>query len=223
VIFDLGIGRSDRWADAEMGYAACASADTTTAEGCVGAGTGATVGKILGPTAAMKSGMGTWSVTLPDGTVIGALAVCNAFGDVWGEDGRILAGVRDVQQGGFADAMRMLHHEQNRLQFGFKAPGNAGLPETPNTTLAVVATNARLSKAEVTKLAQMAQDALPRTIRPTHTTFDGDTVFALSTGNHPAPHMTILGSLAVEVLVQALQRAVTQAVSAGGMPAMRDL
>jgi L-aminopeptidase/D-esterase-like protein len=217
VIFDLRIGRSDRWADAPLGYAACEAAGTSTPEGSVGAGMGATVGKILGAEAATKSGVGTWSETLADGTVIGALVVCNAFGDVWREGGSILAGARDLQHGGFADSAQMLRQAQ--IQAGF--PTRAKLES--NTTLAVVATDAQLTKAETTKLAQMAQNALPRTIRPIHTPFDGDTVFALSVGRRPAAHLAILGSVAADVVARAIERAATEATAAGGLPAARDL
>ena len=109
VIFDLAIGRADRWADAAMGYAACAAAGATVAEGCVGAGAGATVGKLLGPAGAVKSGVGTWSETLADGTVIGALVVCNAWGDIYRQaDGQIIAGTRDPQSGRLIDSMALL-------------------------------------------------------------------------------------------------------------------
>lgn len=221
VIFDLGIGRADRWADAAMGYAACAAATTSTPEGCVGAGMGASVGKLLGSAAAMKSGLGTWSETLYDGTTIGALAVCNAFGDVCSEGGPIIAGVRDLQQGGFADTMHLLR--QGQLRVLAEVQRLADVPSGEATTLAVIATDARLTKAEATKLAQMAQDALARTIRPVHTPFDGDTVFALSLGNRPPPHLTALGSIAADVLSVAIQRAAMQATAAGGLPAASDL
>lgn len=218
VIFDLAIGQPDRWPDAEMGYAACASAGTTVAEGCVGVGMGATVGKLLGPRTAMKSGVGTWSETLVDGTVVGALVVCNAFGDVW-HQGKILAGVRDRTNGGFADAMKLMREE--RIQRMLKTQQSSSPTDmVSNTTLAVVATNAALTKAEATRMAQMAQDAFPRAIRPIHTPFDGDTVFALSTGQHPAPHLTILGSVAADVLKHAIIRSITQAVSIAGVPAV---
>lgn len=221
VIFDLGIGQSDRWADAAMGYRACAAATNSTREGCVGVGTGATVGKILGPAGAVKSGIGTWSETLYDGTIIGALAVCNAFGDVCSESGAIIAGARNKDHLGFADTMRLLREGQLEIRSGEQRLADSDVGQ--HTTLAVVATDARLTKAEATKLAQMAQDALPRTIRPVHTPFDGDTIFVLSTGNRPALHLTVLGSIAADVLAQAIQRAALESVSAGGLPAARDL
>ncbi|NNJ09458.1 P1 family peptidase [Chloroflexales bacterium ZM16-3] len=216
VIFDLAFG-SPVWPDAAMGYAACEVAGPTTAEGCVGVGIGATVGKILGPAQAMKSGVGTWSEALPDGTTVGALVVVNAFGDVWEEHGGIIAGAR-AAGGGFVDATRALRDPALLAAFG---GGRAD--EVSNTTLAIVATDARLTKAEATKLAQMAQDGLARTIQPIHTPFDGDTVFALATGVRQGPPMVVLGSIAADVLARAVERAVRAAVGMGGLPGAGDL
>lgn len=216
VIFDLLIGSPDRFPDPAMGYAACAAASTAVAEGCVGAGSGATVGKALGPGAAMKAGVGTWSETLADGTVVGALVVVNAFGDVWRAPGIQIAGPRGPD-GRLADTLTLLRTPG--LQAAFGAPQGTGA----NTTIAVVATDARLSKAEATKLAQMAHDGLARSIRPVHTPFDGDTVFCLATGRRPAPHLVVLGSIAAEVLALAVERAVLTATALGGLPAAQDL
>jgi L-aminopeptidase/D-esterase-like protein len=221
VIFDLSIGSADRWADAQLGYAACESAGPATPEGCVGAGIGATVGKIQGFTAAVKSGVGTWSETLVDGTTVGALVVCNAFGDVWNADGSVLAGTRSLQGSGFAGATTMLRQEHIQAMFRQRHPPGEELGQ--NTTLAVIATDARLTKAEATKLAQMAQDGLARAIHPIHTPFDGDSVFALSIGERTRPHMMVLGSIAADVVSHAIRRAVMQAVSMGGVPALRDV
>ncbi len=216
VIFDLQIGRADRWADAGMGYAACEAAGATVAEGCVGAGIGATVGKLLGPAGAVKSGIGTWSETLADGTLIGALVVCNAWGDIYRQtDGQIIAGTRDPQSGRLIDSMDLLR------QPAYQAAASATAAQ--NTTLAVIATDARLSKAQATKLAQMAQDGLARAIRPVHTPFDGDTVFALATGRRAGPPLAILGAIAADVLAHAIERSVLEATSMGGLPAARDL
>jgi L-aminopeptidase/D-esterase-like protein len=217
VIFDLGLGSADRWADAHMGYVACQAAGSPAAEGCVGVGAGASVGKLLGMAGAVKSGVGTWSETLADGTIVGALAVCNAVGDVYEEaSGHIIAGARDPQSGQFVGSMALL-----------RSPAfQAAIPtviKDENTTLAVVATDARLTKAEVNKLAQMAQDALPRTIRPVHTPFDGDTVFALATGRRTGPSLAVLGAIAADVLARAIERCVLMATGVGGLPAARDL
>jgi L-aminopeptidase/D-esterase-like protein len=214
VMIDLAIGRNDRWPDAAMGYAACQAAGASVAEGCVGAGAGATVGKLFGAAAACKSGVGTWSETLADGTTIGALAVCNAWGDVYREStGEILAGTRDMASGQFVNSVELLRRAD------YQAALRSMQLWPQNTTLAVVATDAELTKAEATKLAQMAQDALARTIRPIHTPFDGDTVFALSTGRRPALPLVVLGALAADVLARAIERAVLTATAMGGLPA----
>ncbi len=212
VIFDLLIGRADAWADAGLGRAACEAASTTVEEGCVGVGAGAAVGKLLGPAGAMKSGVGTWSETLADGTVVGALVVCNAWGDVYNEaSNTILAGTRMPGSNTFADARQLLR--QPAYQAGLQMMAQ-------NTTLAVVATTARLSKAETNKLAQMAQDGLARTIKPVHTPFDGDTVFALATGQQPALPLAVLGAVAADVVAQAIERSVRLATAMGGLPAL---
>lgn len=216
VIFDLALGSAERFPDAAMGYAACAAAGRDVAEGCVGAGMGATVGKLLGIGAAMKAGVGTWGERLPDGTTVGAVAVVNAFGDVWREHGPIIAGARGPD-GRPADSSALLRDPRVLQAFGARAGA------AQNTTIAVVATDARLTKAEAAKLAQMAHDGLARTIRPVHTPFDGDTVFALATGLRPAPHMVVLGSVAADVLARAVERAALEAVGMGGLPAARDL
>jgi L-aminopeptidase/D-esterase-like protein len=216
-LYDLMLGRADRWADAAMGYAACEVADTSAAEGCVGVGIGATVGKLLGLQHAMKGGVGTWSETLADGVTVGALVVTNAFGDVFDEaSGAVLAGVRHPEYGGLGQAQLMLRDP--RYQPALNRP-----IAPQNTTLAVVATDARLGKAAAQKLAQMAHDGLPRTIRPIHTPFDGDAVFALATNQRPAPQMVVLGSVAADVLARAVERSVKSAVSLGGVPSYSEL
>jgi L-aminopeptidase/D-esterase-like protein len=217
VIFDLGFGGVG-WPDAAMGYAACESAGALRAEGCVGAGLGATVGKLLGPALAMKGGLGSWCEVLADGTSVGALVVVNAVGDVWEEHGGIIAGAR-APAGGFADATRALRDP--RLLAAFR--GGPPPSEISNTTIAIIATDARLSKAEASKLAQMAQDGLARTIRPIHTPLDGDTVFAMATGRRDGPPLMVLGSVAADVLARAVERAARAAVGMGGLPAARDL
>lgn len=215
-LFDLAIGRADRFPDAAMGYAACTAASTEVVEGCVGAGTGATVGKILGMPWAMKAGIGSWSEQLPDGSTIGALVAVNALGDIWRDRGALLAGVRDPIHGGLADTIALLRHPSRQVGFAWgRAP--------TNTTLVVVATDATLDKAGARKLAQMAQDGLARTIRPIHTPYDGDCVFALATGARPAVPLLLLGSLAAEVVAHAVERAILAATSMGGLPAVGDL
>lgn len=215
VIFDLTVGSAEAFPDAAMGYTACGAAAVDVAEGCVGAGMGATVGKLFGPGFAMKSGVGTWSERLPDGTTVGALVVVNAFGDVWREHGPLIAGLR-LPEGGLADTTAQLRDPRVVELFGSR--GGVG----ENTTIAVVATDARLDKAGTTKLAQMAHDGLARTIRPVHTPFDGDAVFALATGARPALHLALLGSVAADVLARAVERAALEATGMGGLPAARE-
>lgn len=209
VIFDLMVGSATARPTAEMGYAACGSASPgRVEEGNVGAGTGATIGKLLGPASAMKGGVGTWSVTLPGDVVVGALVVVNAFGDVLDDTtGGILAGARDPQSGRFLDtATTLLAIDQA-----------AGFPT--HTTLGVVATNAGLTKEEVNTLAQLAHDGLARVISPVHSLYDGDTIFALSTGDARANPLS-LGTAAVKAVAEAVKRAVRAAKSVAGIPGL---
>lgn len=206
VVFDLGpIGKSDRWPSPDDGYAACAAAASGVAEGSVGAGTGATVGKALGPAHAMKGGVGTWSVRAGD-LVVGALAVVNAYGDVLDADGRILAGARG--DAGFADA-------RARLVGGVQPVQRWG-----NTTLAVVGTNAAPDRHALTEVARAAADALSWRIRPVGTAVDGDVVFAVATGTGAAADAMRVELLAQDVLAVAIERAVTQARGLGGVPGL---
>jgi L-aminopeptidase/D-esterase-like protein len=223
ILFDLGIGRADVRPDAAMGYRACRRASTDRpAEGNAGAGMGATVGKIFGMAGAMKSGIGTASLELGGGAVVGALVAVNALGDVIDpSDGRILAGARPVRvgplrlggRGPFADTLATLR----------SAPGRTvlRLASRANTVLAVVATNARLTKEGANLVARMAHDGVARAIRPAHTLLDGDTVFALSTGRRPV-NVNIVGAFGAEVVSRAIVRAVRAAHGAGGLPAVRD-
>jgi L-aminopeptidase/D-esterase-like protein len=218
VLFDLAIGDPKARPDAEAGYQACQSATgSSVAEGSVGAGTGATVGKLLGPRFATKSGLGTASVKIGKGIVVGTIVAVNAFGDVVDPDsGDILAGTRKPVVGGFVNTVKRMQGDLGQTILGFV-----------NTTLAVVATNAYLTKEAANKVAQMAHDGLARSIRPVHTMFDGDTVFALATGKPlkkgkgAAP--SVVGTAAAEVLAQAVVRAAQQAESLGGIPAACDL
>ena len=211
ILYDLGLGRSDVWPDAEMGYAACAAAGSGPVdEGNVGVGTGCSVGKVLGATHATKAGVGSACVHLGGGLAVGALVAVNAFGDVTDESGRILAGARPLIGEGFADTMALL-----RSPIGKLAMRVAGA-----TVIGVVATNARLDKEDVNKVAQMAQDGLARAIRPAHTPFDGDTLFALSTGRIRT-NVTLVGSYAAQVVAEAIWRAVRAAEPAGGLPNWR--
>ncbi len=216
VLFDLDIGRADVRPTSAMGYAACQSAtDGPVAEGCQGAGTGARVGSVYGPGRAVKGGVGTASADLGGGVVVGALFAVNCFGDVVDPaNGQIVAGARKLRGEGFADTLQSLRGFVGRQILRF-----AG---RKNTVIGVVATNAALSKEEANKVAQMAQDGLARAIRPAHTMFDGDTIFALSTGRRRAD-VNLVGAYAAEVTAQAILRGVLTATPAGGLPAARDL
>lgn len=212
VLFDLNLGRADVRPDAGMGYQACLNAgDGVPQEGNVGAGCGASVGKIMGMGLAMKSGVGSASIDLGGGLVVGALAAVNAFGDVIDpESGKIVAGARKspAEALEFADTLQVLRAiaGQQGLIFG----------RQENTVIGVVATNAGLNKEEVNKLAQMAQDGLARTVRPAHTMLDGDTIFALATGKQKAD-VNIVGAFAAEAFAQAVLRAARAARPAGGL------
>ena len=220
ILFDLGIGR----ADADMGYQACLNASAERpAEGNVGAGAGATVGKILGMGQAMKSGIGTASMAIGGGLVVGAIMAVNAFGDVIDPNtGAILAGARPLHKGPlniggkgpFADTLKVMKTLAGRALAGFSSRGN--------TVIGVVATNARLSKEQINKVAQMAQDGVARTIRPAHTMLDGDTIFALASGERRAD-VNIVGAYAAEVVANAIISAVRAAEPAADLPAVNSI
>ncbi len=216
ILFDLRLGSARVRPGPEEGYQACLAASAgPAAEGCVGAGTGATVGKMLGPERMTKSGLGTASEKLGDIT-IGAVVAVNAFGDVVDpETGEVIAGPRDIEHGGFfrtIDIMKKIKESKS--------------PVLTNTTIGVVATDARLNKEQVNKVAQMAHDGLARAIRPAHTMVDGDAIFVLSTakeGEAGVEDVTIIGSIAAEVIARAVVRAVRQAESLAGVPAAKDV
>lgn len=201
VLYDLGIGDPKIRPTAESGYKACENATSgKIAEGSVGAGAGATVGKMFGPKQAMKSGIGSASMRVgKTGIVVAAIVAVNAVGDVVDpRTGKIIAGARTPDGSGFMDSMAQLREGRD-----------VALPVGGNTTIGVVATNAAFDKTQMTKIAQMAQDGLARAINPAHTLADGDTIFAVATGtvstraNHGA-----IGALAADVMAQAIVRAV---------------
>jgi L-aminopeptidase/D-esterase-like protein len=219
VIFDLGVGDGRIRPDAQAGYRACQAASRSApAQGNVGAGSGALVGKLMGPQRAMKGGVGTASVSA-GGCTVGALVVCNAVGDVLDPaTGRLLAGART------ADG-RALQNTRDTLLQGH-------VPQHPlagrNTTIGVIATDAVIDKAQAQRLAQVAHDGLARSINPVHTQLDGDTLFALGTGASGKPaDMLLLATLAAEVTARAVVNAVHAArglsVCAQHWPAMADL
>lgn len=226
VIFDLGIGKADLRPDAAMGYAACQNAtDDERSNGNVGAGTGATVGKVFGMGQAMKGGLGTASIDLGGGLIVAALFVVNVFGDVLDpKTGNIIAGARKVElalgKKGSTDKIEFADTLTTLKSFAGKTIIRPAGRD--NTVIGVVATNAQLSKEETNKIAQMAHDGLARAIRPAHTMFDGDTVFALATGNKRAD-VNLIGAYAAEMTAQAIVSAVLYAQSAGGVPSIKDL
>jgi L-aminopeptidase/D-esterase-like protein len=224
ILFDLGIGSAKIRPEKKMGYQACEAASSDPpAEGNAGAGMGATVGKILGMGGAMKSGIGTASMGLGGGAVVGAIVAVNALGDVIDpQSGEILAGARPTKvgpfpiggAGPFADTLQVMRSMAGKVLLGFASRGN--------TVIGVVATNAGLDKEQANKVAQMAHDGVARAVRPAHTMLDGDTIFALSTGSKKVD-VSIVGAYAAEVLSQAILRAVLTAEAVADLPAARDM
>ena len=214
ILYDLGIGDSKTRPGPDQGYAACLAAGRgPIAQGSVGAGTGATVAKALGAKAAVKGGLGSASVVLPDGTIIGALMAVNAVGDIVDPaTGRLIAGPRNGE-GGFHRSIDLYM----RGEAGTEAPRT-------NTTIGIVATNAALDKAGAEKLAQMASDGVACAIRPAHSMSDGDALFALATGGHVSRFtLSALGAIAAEVVARAIVRAVQRARGLAGVPSVGDL
>jgi len=211
ILFDLGIGKPNVHPSLAMGEAAAAAATTDAVkEGCVGAGTGATVGKLFGMKQAMKGGIGSLTVTLPGGVLVSSLVAVNAFGDVRDPaSGKILAGARKS-----ADSREFANTEEQMKRGAL--PSGSG---ARNSTLAVVATNARLNKVQANKLAQFASLGMARTIYPVNTMNDGDIVFALSLGGLAADINT-LGVAAAEAVAEAIVRAVKSAKTLGGVPGL---
>ncbi len=211
ILFDLAIGDPAVRPDAQAGYQACLAANAgPVEEGSVGAGTGATVGKLLGLSGAMKGGLGTASQIIGHGTVVAAIVAVNALGDVvdW-RTGEILAGARKAD-GGFLDSSQAIKGDltQTALAFG-------------STTIGVVATNARFSREETNKLAQLAYGGYTYAVRPP-TMLDGDVLFALSFGEEQA-EVSAVGAAGAEVVAEAILRAVREAASLHGVPAHRDV
>ncbi|MCA0452416.1 MAG: P1 family peptidase [Chloroflexi bacterium] len=213
ILFDLAIGRSDIRPDAAMGYAAAqAATDAAVEQGCVGAGTGCRVGGGMGNDFATKGGIGTASIDLGDGLIVAALIAVNAVGDVVNEAGQIIAGMRQPPDGQtFVGSLNMMRAMSRIIE----------PPTTSNTVIGVVATNAKLTKEQVNKVAQMAQDGLAQAIRPAHTMFDGDTIFALATGEIDA-NVNAIGAFAAEVVAQAIRNGVNAAVTLGGVRSLKD-
>jgi L-aminopeptidase/D-esterase-like protein len=209
IIFDLAIGKADIRPGAEMGFQACLNASSSPPqEGCAGAGMGATVGKILGMDQAVKSGIGSACLDLGEGLLIGALIVVNSLGDVVDPDtGQILAGAREPGSNRYIGTLNVLKSLGSSLRFSGKQ----------NTVIGVIATNAQMNKEQTTKLAEMGQDGIARTIRPAHSMMDGDTLFTLATGQIKVD-FNIVSAFAAEVVSQAILRAVKASCAAGGLP-----
>jgi len=219
VLIDLWVGgKPEIRPDADCGYRAASAATIAPVdEGSVGAGGGATVGKLLGNDRAMKGGIGTALIALPNGLQVAALVAVNALGDVVDpRTGAVLAGARNAD-GSLADVRKL-------LRSGTVPPRLQGGRAGENTTLGVVATNARLTKADASRVAQMADDGYARAVVPAHTIADGDTIFTLATGRWTGTaDVTVIGALAADVMADAVVRAVTQAIGVSGIPAARDL
>jgi L-aminopeptidase/D-esterase-like protein len=223
ILFDLALGDSQVRPDAAMGYQACQRASShRPAEGNVGAGTGATVGKILGMGQAMKGGIGTASMEIGAGIVVGAIVAVNCMGDIVDpSNGQILAGARTADHGTlrigtpgyFADTLQVMRSLVGRTQLGFDT--------REHTVIGVVSTNARLSKEEANKVAQMAQAGVARTVRPAHTMLDGDILFALANGERRVD-VNVVGAFAAEVTAQAVLRAIRTAEPVAGLPGLAE-
>ncbi|MBI4446189.1 MAG: P1 family peptidase [Acidobacteria bacterium] len=214
VLFDLGIGDPHIRPGREAGYQACLNAtDGAIPEGNVGAGAGATVGKLLGPQRAMKGGLGTASIRSRK-LVVAALVAVNAVGDVIDpQTGEILAGLREADGKTLANSIKQLREISSFSRSEL----------LQSTTIGVIATNAAFDKAAMTKMAQMAHDGLARTINPVHLPTDGDTIFALSTGEISGEDLGRVGALAAAVMSEAVVRAIRKASGIPGYPSHSDL
>ena len=213
ILYDLNVGDAKIRPNADAGYKACVNAKSgPVEEGSVGAGAGATVGKIGGGRP-MKGGIGTSSIRLANGLVVGAIVAVNCVGDVIDpKTGKIVAGARTPDGKSFVNIMD-----------AYRA-GQAGATPLQNTTIGVVATKARFDKTQMTKIAEMAHDGMARAINPTHTPSDGDTLFAMSTGSSNAtPNLTAIGALAAEAVSEAILRAVIKAKSVPGFPSYSEI
>jgi L-aminopeptidase/D-esterase-like protein len=218
ILFDLGVGDAKIRPDAEAGYKACKAAQAgAPAEGNVGAGAGATVGKMFGMKRAMKGGVGTAAIKVGNDLTVGAIVAVNAVGDIIDPaTGKLIAGARTTDGKKLQGAMAgLLRGEALPPLFG-----------GTNTTIGVVATDAKLDKAQAQKVAQMAHDGLARTINPAHTMFDGDTIFAVATGKSSSTkpaNITLVGALAAEAMAQAVIRAIKAAHGIPNLPGAAEL
>ena len=211
ILFDLTIGAAGAYPDADFGYRACQNAtDAPVGMGSVGAGTGARIAAILGSERASKGGIGSALAELPGGLLVGALMAVNAVGNIIARDGKILAGLRAADGDGFDSVLDTM-----------SAMAESQLDSRENTVIGVVVTNGDLNKAQLHKVAQMAQDGIARAVNPAHTLYDGDTIFALATGETPADP-TLVGAYAAEMVAAAIRRAAIHATSLAGVRAICD-
>ena len=213
VLYDLDTGNPHVRPGIEEGYSACLAADDRTVlEGSVGAGTGATVCKLLGIKSAIKGGIATCSRKLPDNIIVAALFAVNALGDIVDSGtGKVLACPR------FPDDLHWTRTNELIASNNFKQD-----VMSTNTTLGVIATNAMLTKEQVNKVATMAHDGMARAINPSHTMYDGDTIFALSLGNEKGD-ISVIGAIAAELTAEAIKKAIIHAETLAGVPAIKDL
>jgi L-aminopeptidase/D-esterase-like protein len=219
ILFDLALITSEVRPGPEEGYKACLGcSNREVEEGTIGAGTGATVGKLLGIDRAIKGGIGTASLELPGGVIVGAIVAVNAHGGVVDyTNGKTIAGPRRSDGPGIYDTVDLLLNGHNEH-------GAEGGPPGTNTTIGVVATNATLTKAQASFLARVSHDGLALAIRPCHTTRDGDTLFAMATGEVSSDiDLVGLGAAAVEVVARSVLRAVRTATGLGGVPSLKEL
>lgn len=216
LIYDLAVAKPGTTPDSELGYTATANASARpVAEGNVGAGMGATVGKLLGMDNCMKGGIGSSAVTLDNGLRVGALAVVNALGNVFNpKTGKTIAGTRRDDGSGFVEASDLPPNRAREI----------ALRHAPkNTTIGIVATNARLSQKEIRKMAEMGHDGIARAVRPAHTTLDGDLLYSVATCRlHEKQLFDYVAHLASEQLTQAIVRAVKKAKSVGSIRGLAD-
>nr|WP_320017505.1 P1 family peptidase [uncultured Desulfobacter sp.] len=220
VLFDLHIGNPKVRPSSTWGFQACKKADASPVKmGNVGAGTGATVGKLLGMDRAMKSGLGSAVQHFSNGVLVGAIVAVNALGDIVNPDnGRIIAGIRGDEKGSFQSSVKVLFEQ-----------GVGNLFAGANTTIGMVATNIPLCKTQLKKVAQMAHDGVARATSPAHTMYDGDTIFAVSVPVQQEKKMTasagtvnLVGTAAAEVMAKAIINAVKHVTTVGGCPAASD-
>ena len=212
VIFDLNIGNHKIRPDFNMGYSACSKASRDEVrQGNIGCGMGASIGKILGPNYAMKSGLGSASIRVGD-LVVGAIVVVNAYGDVYDyESNNILAGAYDRSKKEFINSYKYMKENNNTVGFGIE-----------NTTIGVIATNAILTKPEANKVSELGQNGLARSINPIHTNFDGDTLFTMATGR-VKKDVNLVGTLASEVVSRAITNGIMASKGYKNIPSYNDI